>query len=920
MKKTLGMLLLTIMVGLSFFTATPTANSGFFKDLDEENPFYEAITYLHQHGIIQGYSDQTFRPDQKINRAETLKILLLGSNISVPDTVTSGGFFDVPKDSWYARFVTKGKQIGIVKGNPDGSFAPERNVNLAEALKMIINTNGFSVDNEVEGPIFPDVPIDLWFAKYFSYAKDNHFFTIGDGAKIYPSQDMSRGYLADLMYRAIIHKKETQQDRKYASYYSDKFNGKGTASGDTFDNSKFTAAHRTLPFGTKVRVININNGESVIVTINDRGPYAEDKIIDLTTAAFETIGSLRSGILPVVIEVVDDSGEIQVAALPQNCNYPSDRETINNDFYDHFVLDAPLPTLFLKNEIFHIKGRILNNDEKNQVTATLFLNDKQIESFSTDILPDRTFSLPIFLEQEGNYNFTIIPGTSGSSKAHPIQILSQDCDKESYSNIGTTPSKVEIRTIENKLEISWAEKNDALTKIRISDGVEAQEFIINNRATKTTIPYDLFHNLSEGAGFVEIASARSSSNFSIDRDSAWNFFDRIPIIITKHHFELVKKEDINVLSFNYLHFDEGSIKLEAKVNTDVKTNATVILPSGFTSVYSLQSNTNAQTDQYEQQFFPSGSTINMDIPVLEKGTYIVGIYNTKGEAIFNYPSYNESETPLVPDFSDINHREYMEEDVDLENHRLELFELINRERENYGLKKVEIFDNLNELAQLRSEDMVQQDYFGHFTPSGEDVNTIRLLYNIKTPVRENIAKDVSIEFVHEMLMRSPRHRSVILSEHMTRVGMGIKKHADGTLVVTELFSEDPIELTDLTEKRSEILQSINEQRTAAGLSELTLSSILNPLAQQWSELMAKDDFCDGEADSGESLHEQIQNSSAQILGGISRFICHITFHDALDTTLTHESAMNVQFDTIGIGVVQDATGIIRFTIIFADEA
>lgn len=92
----------------------------------------------------------------------------------------------------------------------------------------------------------------------------------------------------------------------YVSYYHDKFNGKKTASGEIFQNSKFTAAHRSLPFGTRVKLTNIKNGKSVVVKVNDRGPFHSSRSLDISKAAFEEIGSSKSGNLAVEYEVVKD--------------------------------------------------------------------------------------------------------------------------------------------------------------------------------------------------------------------------------------------------------------------------------------------------------------------------------------------------------------------------------------------------------------------------------------------------------------------------------------------------------------------------------------------------------------------------------------------------------------------------------------
>ncbi len=81
----------------------------------------------------------------------------------------------------------------------------------------------------------------------------------------------------------------------HASYYANKFNGKKTASGARFDNNKLTAAHKKLPFGTKLRVTNPKNGKHVLVTINDRGPFVRGREIDLSRKAFMHITSNKGG-------------------------------------------------------------------------------------------------------------------------------------------------------------------------------------------------------------------------------------------------------------------------------------------------------------------------------------------------------------------------------------------------------------------------------------------------------------------------------------------------------------------------------------------------------------------------------------------------------------------------------------------------
>ena len=90
-----------------------------------------------------------------------------------------------------------------------------------------------------------------------------------------------------------------------ASWYGDEFADRPTASGERYDPDKLTGAHRTLPLGSRVRVTNLLNGRSVLVTINDRGPYRRRRDIDLSYGAARALGMIRSGVTRVRIELLE---------------------------------------------------------------------------------------------------------------------------------------------------------------------------------------------------------------------------------------------------------------------------------------------------------------------------------------------------------------------------------------------------------------------------------------------------------------------------------------------------------------------------------------------------------------------------------------------------------------------------------------
>ena len=106
------------------------------------------------------------------------------------------------------------------------------------------------------------------------------------------------------MVDEIMERTATKISTGVVSWYGDKFHGRKTASGERYDKHELTAAHKSLPFGTKVKVTNIRNGKSVVVEINDRGPYAKSRVLDLSQAAFSEIGHTNTGVMQVEYEII----------------------------------------------------------------------------------------------------------------------------------------------------------------------------------------------------------------------------------------------------------------------------------------------------------------------------------------------------------------------------------------------------------------------------------------------------------------------------------------------------------------------------------------------------------------------------------------------------------------------------------------
>lgn len=303
MKKTLAII---IGFALAVNAATPSVFAQevptpvmepAFKDVDVGDEHYVAVKFLKDRNIIEGYADGTFKPGQEINRAEALKIIL-GTLYRTPpkNAPAPKDFPDVQTGDWFAQYVEKGVENGIVEGYPDGYFHPERTINKVESLKMVLLQENDPLPVTVSEPPYSDVPVNEWFAPYALVSKQRGLFLENRSAgALEPATRMNRGDFSELMYHLLQSTNGYNFGR--ATYYADELAARGTASGDPYDPRIFTAAHKTLPFGTMMRVTNLANGKSVDVKVNDRGPYATGVELDLSRSAFEAVASASTGII-----------------------------------------------------------------------------------------------------------------------------------------------------------------------------------------------------------------------------------------------------------------------------------------------------------------------------------------------------------------------------------------------------------------------------------------------------------------------------------------------------------------------------------------------------------------------------------------------------------------------------------------------
>lgn len=169
-----------------------------FSDITADNKYSNAIKYLKKNNIIGGYSDGSFKPNNTVNRAEFAKILMEFRYIndytirSIADNTDGACFTDIKKTDWFSPYVCSARLIRMLNGYSDGSFGPNKDINIAEALKIALwGAN----------KIIP-IKKGAWYQMYWDYAKDKGYLL--DDWKS-PDQKLKRGEMAELIYRLQVY-------------------------------------------------------------------------------------------------------------------------------------------------------------------------------------------------------------------------------------------------------------------------------------------------------------------------------------------------------------------------------------------------------------------------------------------------------------------------------------------------------------------------------------------------------------------------------------------------------------------------------------------------------------------------------------------------------------------------------------------
>jgi uncharacterized protein YkwD len=585
---------------------------------------------------------------------------------------------------------------------------------------------------------------------------------------------------------------------------------------------------------------------------------------------------------------------------------------LSKTFFKTVTLTENLPNTFYKDELFIVRGTALTNNIDTVFAFLIPENGKnQIHYFGT-LNSNGSFEIPISMPVAGNYKIGIIAGRSGESLVAEISVLNRPPNKDnSLSEAPQAATSLAASYKDGETSLSWTVSDNSTNFVRITfkQKAEQKRYIIRgtNRSIKIHVR-DFAGFQHDAVGTISIETAKAKLTEEILQNSSWSN----PVMIQKTFAERgfrTLDERVSPSLFEEYIPQTGLIKFKGTSSVELSNEGAITRPNGTVDRFIIKETSNDTIPPHEEFFAIATAK--------EKGRYIFELNDPHGAAVVNVPVFvGEEYLPIIPDFFDLNSNVTTSEaPIDMVASQKEMLALINQARRDHGLGTVVLNNELSALSQEHSNDMLRRNFFSHVNPDKESPEDRRKKLGIATPVRENLAKSPTVRFGHEGLMRSPVHRSTILTSGSTRVGIGIAKMRDGTLLITQEFASDPLTVFDLTEKKRFLIEHANELRGQRGMASFTEDAALSDVAVAWSTRMITDAFFGFTAPNGTQLVDTIR--AAGINNGLQSFILQSNDSDNIVTSIDdHAPIIDGAYTSLGIGIAVDNLGILNITVLY----
>ncbi|MBN2057744.1 MAG: S-layer homology domain-containing protein, partial [Candidatus Saganbacteria bacterium] len=155
-------------------------------------------------GLVEGYPDGSFRPDRALTRAELATLLVRAKGLKLPDRSAKKVFKDVDPTFWGAKYIEVAQQQGLVKGYPDGSFRPNNKITKAEGIAVLVRFENMKVAYEIYEKPYWDVSVNNWAAKYIQAAKEGGMLGYVKQNYLHPKQDLARAEAVEMLSKTTL--------------------------------------------------------------------------------------------------------------------------------------------------------------------------------------------------------------------------------------------------------------------------------------------------------------------------------------------------------------------------------------------------------------------------------------------------------------------------------------------------------------------------------------------------------------------------------------------------------------------------------------------------------------------------------------------------------------------------------------------
>lgn len=724
-----------------------------YSDVASGHPYAAAIAALSERGVLQGYPDGTFGPDSPVSRAEMVKIALAFRQIPTDGTVpTEGTLTDVDRSQWYAPYVATAVAQGMVTGYPDGTFGPARGITRVEGLTMLYRLLQPTPGAQLPGTAtsrYRDTDAAAWYAPYTDWAIEEELIDPIAGL-FQPARPMARGEVAELLYRTLQPDKTANEG--IASYYGRSFDGRNTASGQRFHNDAYSTAHKTLPFGTVLYIAHPDTGRGSFVRVNDRGPFAIGREVDLSQAAFTAVYPLAKGVGPV--RITRFGGD-----------WFTEKRIYGTDTWTGLTLDEPLPGLFLPGELLAVSGQAV----EGTVRAVLYRGDDIIASQDIAVDGDGRWAATLGLPAGVTGIALFAPGAESSSVA-AIAVLPAALEAPAA---GATPAQLAGGSLQATTSPTGeAQLQLQHTAVASTQGRTVYRFTLSQPGATNVVLYSTSALLSFGstartllAGFgpgsisVQADAALSATPFTMDRYTPWQPVAQATLQAVAALPGTVRS-GAQATPLPTVASAGSPIAFQLRSPVPLAPQLYATLPGGAVQALPLSVTTVGSSTTADISFTPPSA-----------GSYQLEVNDEQGLAVINIPLYAPEVLPLLPSSLDAP---VATDDV---------LAYVNTQRAAQGMGPLVGDDSLMRLAQRKANDMLARGYVAHVDPDGKDINDLRATEGVRHSLAENIALERNTARALAGLWYSGSHRRTWLQPGASAAGWATVPQGSGTLLV-----------------------------------------------------------------------------------------------------------------------------------------